>query len=162
MSPRRVPSALPALLALVALSACQSSENLQPSAAGVLVSAEPLEITLANSLRRWKETAEAPGSQTRYRLGTLFARLFPAHDGRAFLSPLETSLESGPDAAGLAFEARYRFTLALQLDGQNHEVRAEGAGRSSGDVRAAERAALEACVGEIYDQVAVLLARKGR
>jgi hypothetical protein len=145
-----------------ALPACRSSESLEPSAASVLVSAAPVEITLASSLRRWRQTAEPPGSQTSYRLGKLLTRLFPAHDGHAFLSPVAAELESGAGTgAGQGFEARCRFTLTLQLDGANHPVDAHGVGRSRDDLRAAERAALEDCVSSIYAQVSGLLARKG-
>lgn len=151
---------LPLALTL-GLSACRSSESLEPSAAGVLVSAAPVEITLANSLRNWKQKAEAPGSQTRYRLGKLLTRLFPASDGRAFLSPVAAELESARSADGASFEARCQFSLTLQLDGANHPVEARGTGRSVDDLRAAERAALEECVGAIYAQVSALLARKG-
>jgi hypothetical protein len=151
-----------ALLAVLAgTPSCRTSEILEPSPAGVLVSAPPLEVTLAYSLRGWNETVSAYGTSRRFRLGKLFQHLFPARDGRAFLSPVEAKLDSRWDPGMGAWEASYDFALTLQLEGVSHELSARGAGSSADDPSAAERAAMEECVSQIYAQAAALLAGRG-
>src|SRR5262245_61480310 len=81
-SARRVLGWSLAALLLAGAPGCRSSETLEPSAAGVLVSAEPLEVTLASSLRTWKETVSSYGTTRRFGLGRLFQQLFHATDGR--------------------------------------------------------------------------------
>jgi hypothetical protein len=147
--------------ALAAAPGCRTSETLEPSAAGVLVTAEPLEVTLASSLRSWKETGSSNGSSRRFRLGKLFQRLFHATDGRAFLSPVEARLDSRWDSGRGAWEASYAFALTLQVEGVRHELSARGTGTSSADPREAERAAMEDCVSQIYERTAALLAGRG-
>ena len=162
MSARRVLcSSLAVLSALAGMAGCRSSETLQPSAAGVLVTAEPLDVTLASSLKSWKETVNSHGTRRNFRLGLLFQRLFPASDGRAFLSPVEAELDTRWDSGRGVWEASYDFTLTLQVEGVRHELFARGAGTSPAEPKEAERAALEECVGEIYAQAAALLAGKG-
>lgn len=151
-----------ALIAVLAgTPSCRASEILEPSPAGVLVSAPPLEVTLAYSLRGWNETVSFHGTSRRFRLGKLFQQLFPAGDGRAFLSPVKAKLDTRWDPDKGAWEASYDFALTLQLEGVRHELSARGAGTSPDDPSAAQRAALEDCVSEIYAQAAALLAGKG-
>lgn len=162
MHPRRLRALLaPILLAALTGLACRTTERFEHPVRSELVSAEPLPITLARGLRGWKETASAFGTKTRFRLGDLFVRLFPAHDGRAFLSPVQASLETDWSSRARAWESSYTFTLTLQLDGTHHEVRAAGKGLSESDPRGAERLAMEDCVTEIYAQIAALLAARG-
>jgi hypothetical protein len=147
-------------LSLAAAAGCRASETLEPSA-GLLVSAEPLQVTLASNLRGWKETVSTPGSQRSFHLGKLFRQLFPAQDGRAFLSPVAADLDSHWSSEQGEWQARYTFALTLQIEGVSHELEAVGAGTSPDDPREAERAALERCMTEIYTQAAALLAGRG-
>jgi len=156
------PRLLLASLGSLAVLACRTTEVLEPASAAVLASAEPLRVTLAPNLVGWKETPSSPGKPTRFRLGPLFTHLFPAHDGRAFLSPVEASLESHWNPQNHSWESRYAFTLTLQLDGVHHPIRAVGRGRDALGPRPAERQALEACVSEIHARAAEILgARDG-
>lgn len=148
--------ALP-LLGASGLASCRATERFENPVRSELARAEPLPITLARGLRGWKETSTSLGAKKSFRLGSLFKRLFPAHDGRAFLSPVEASLETNWSSRTDTWESHYTFTLTLQLDGRRHEVHAAGRGESGSDPRGAERMAMEDCVCAIYTQVATLL-----
>ena len=163
MSPRRVRCAtIAALLSLwSSASGCHATETFEPSAAGVLVTAEPLQVTLANNLRGWEQTVSTNGTQRSFRLGKLFRQLFPAQDGRAFLSPIAASLDSRWSVERGAWEARTTFALTLQIEGVRHDLSALGEGASPTDPREAEHAAIEQCMAGIYAQAAALLAGKG-
>jgi hypothetical protein len=113
-------------------------------------------VTLSTDLRRWKAKASSFGSKTTYRLGPLFERLFPARDGRSFLSPVRAELRTSWSPEEAAWEACYTFALSLQHDGVSHEILAEGRGRSNSDRSAADRTALEDCVARIYAQVSAV------
>lgn len=142
---------------LAALPACRSTELMvMPPTLEVL---EPLPITLSESLRAWR-TERAPVTRTRYRVGTVLASLFAAHDGRAFLSPLAEELVSAFDAAEGSFVAHYELRLSLQLDGRLHEIVAHGTGRSREDAAGAERSAVADCLGVLYESARQELARR--
>src|SRR5437762_7011861 len=104
---RCVRLALVAPLLATALSgvACRSTESLEPPATPALVAAGPLPITLSSDLRYWSETSVSFGQKTRFRVGTLLARLFPAHDGRSFLNPVAAHLEARWNAEQGAWRA---------------------------------------------------------
>jgi hypothetical protein len=147
MSFSRARALLLSLALLAPLAACRTTEELDTPAD--LIGAEPLPITLADGLKRWR-TECAPSSQRRYRFGPALVSLFPAHDGRAFLSPVSAQLDSGFEPEERAFVARYEFTLALQIEGQIHQVVARGKGRSESDAASAEREAVWQCLSDLY------------
>jgi hypothetical protein len=143
----------------LAAAGCRTSESLEPPEAPALVAAEPLPVTLARSLRGGKAETSTFGKRRSFRVGALLVRLFPARDGAAYLSPVAADLETQWNEAAGEWEARYTFALALQSDGESHAIQAEGHGRSAAEPRAADREALEDCVGQIYAQVAALQRR---
>lgn len=149
------------LFASLVLGGCRATLSLEPPLAPELVSAEPLPITLSQSLRLWKASTSAFGNKTNFRFGTLLARLFPATDGQAFLSPVHAELATDWNADADVWESSYTFALSLQRDGKHHPILAEGYGRSASDPRGADRAALEDCVARIYGAVSAVLAGQG-
>lgn len=159
--PGSIARAFLALVFVLTGPACRAKVSLAPPHAPELVVAEPLPVTLSGSLRGWKEKSPSFGTKTKFRLGPLLTRLFSAHDGRAFLSPVQASLESHWSGDARAWKSRYSFTLSLQLDGIHHEVFAVGYGQSDGNPLSAERTALENCVSDIHARVAAILDRRG-
>jgi len=162
----RVRAGLAPLVALAlclgpVLGGCRATQSLEPPLAPALVVADPLPITLSQSLRLWKASTSSFGNKTNFRLGALLERLFPATDGQAFLSPVHAELATDWNAAASAWESSYTFALSLQRDGKHHPILAEGHGRSSDDPRGADRAALEDCVTKIYAEVSAVLAGQG-
>lgn len=147
------------LVLLAGLTSCRTTESLEPPHESRLVAAEPLPITLSGSLRGWDETTSSFGNKTKFRLGNLLVRLFPAHDGRTFLSPGGARLETDWNAKAHAWEATYTFALSLQHNGVPSPIVAEGHGQSTSNPRAAERSALEDSVLDLYTQITALLAR---
>lgn len=161
MKPTRTSLAFAArlLVLLAGLASCRTTESLEPPNEPRLVVADPLPITLSGSLRGWNETTSSFGNKTKFRLGSLLVRLFPAHDGRTFLSPGGARLETDWNAQAQAWEATYTFALSLQHNGVPSPIVAEGHGRSPSNPRAAERGALEDSVLDLYTQITALLAR---
>jgi hypothetical protein len=151
-----------ALLAGSSASACRATETLSMPPALEVVAAEPLPVTMSAPLRRWREKTSTFGHKTEFRFGELLMRLFPASDGRAFLSPVRATLDSDWDASAGEWTATYTFELSLQREGVHHPIDAAGRGSSAESPSAAERAAQEACVAEIYTQLSKLLASPGR
>lgn len=149
------------LVLLAGLTSCRTTESLEPPNEPRLVAAEALPITLSGSLRGWNESASSFGNKTKFRLGSLLARLFPAHDGRTFLSPGGGRLETNWNGRTHTWEATYTLALSLQHNGVPSPIVAEGRGQSSSNPRAAERDALEDSVLDLYTQIAALLASLG-
>jgi hypothetical protein len=147
-----------ALALACAVAGCRTTEVLATPPA--LASAEPLPITLSESLRLWR-TERAAATRRRYRVGSTLCTLFSGHDGRAFLSPLTNEFASEFDPAERAFVAHYELRLTLQLDGKSHELVARGTGRSPDDPASAERSAIADCLGVLYASARELLARRG-
>ena len=156
--PLRPPWLPPAALVLALSSGCRTTEFLEPPRAAELRAADPLPVTLSPGLRRWKEDSVTQGTRTRYRLGTLLERLFPASDGRSFLHATSSQLETSFDGRTGLWNSTFTFTLVLQRDGRSSPIQAVGHGASAEGPQAADREAIEDSVGAVYSQAAALLA----
>jgi hypothetical protein len=131
---------------------CHSAENFQQPPPDL---PPPLPVTLSNELRGLKEQSSFPGYELTFKIGYLLRPLFPASDGAAFLSLVDSEL----DVAGQAgpWETRYSLSVALQRNGTTHRIDAHAQADSEESPLAAGRAAIEQCVLEVYRQTTALL-----
>ncbi len=141
------------------LPACRSSEDFRPPSSAELVAAAPLPVTLSRDLRGLKEKSPVVGEELTFKIGYLLQPLFPATDGRAFLSLVESDLEQSRE--GQSWSSRYRLSLALQHDGSTHVISTSSAvdARESAE---AGRSAIEECVEDAYRQISALLQASAR
>lgn len=115
----------------------------------------PLPVTLSNELRQLKEQSSFPGFELTFKIGYLLRPLFPATDGAAFLSLVDSELEIAGQAR--PFETTYTLSVALQRNGATHRIDAHAQVESEESPLAAGRAAIEQCVLEVYRQTTALL-----
>ena len=156
---RRAAAALILTGLALGLAACRSSEDFRPPSSAELSDAVPLPVTLARNLRGLKERSRLAGEKRTYKIGYLLEPLFPATDGRAFLSLVESDLEQ--DWKGRGWSSRYRLSMAFQHAGATRVITVTS-DADSDDAAESGRAAIEECVADAYRQISALLQTSAR
>jgi hypothetical protein len=139
-------------LALLLLAACRTSETFADSPAAL---PPALPITLSTELCRIKEKSTFPGYKINFKVHYLLRQLFASKDGAAFMSLVKSKLDvEGP---ARPWPTSYSLAVDLQRNGKIQRIEALGRGVSEESPVAAGRAAVEACVFEVYRKSAELL-----
>jgi len=151
-----LPGALPALAFLALLvPGCRFSERFQDPQPEMLTWATPLPVTLSNELRTLKEKTESSGEKTKFRVGDFLQRVFPARDGRSFLSLVNSDIEVTRSLGSWSTE--YSLWVVLQDEGKYQLIQAAGSGISEEGPSASGRQAIEVCVESLYKRLLATL-----
>jgi len=137
------------LLVLLA-AGCRSSEEFRSTSSPILTGALPLQVTLSPELRRLKERTSVANEEIDYKVYRLLRPMFPATDGAAFLSLVESRLE--PDLLA-PWRTRYRMSVNLQDKGAIHRIEATAVSQSSAGPQEAARQAIEEVLLDLYRQI---------
>jgi hypothetical protein len=114
-----------------------------------------LPVTLSTELCRLREKSTYPGYKINFKISYLLCPLFASTNGAVFMSLVTSDLEIEGQAR--PWPTRYALAVDLQRNGKIQRIEAVGRGESEESPMAAGRAAVEACVFEVYRRTAELL-----
>jgi len=141
---------LAVVLAFLPLAACRITEDFRDPAYTELMGARPLPVTLSPELRGLRERVFIANERVNYKIYSPLRVLFPASDGSAFLSLVESELEPSTLAP---WKARYSLTVDLQHGGSIQRFSASADYESREGPRQAACKAIADVLLDVYHQV---------
>lgn len=149
------------VLLLPLLGACTTMEDFRATESPFLATAETLPVTISPELQGFRKKADNTSDKTTYKIGKLLRRIFPAKDGRSFLSLVASRLDVNANGDG-TWSTSFELSVALQREGAIHMIAARGAEPVAETSTLAAKRAIERGVEDLYRQVYPLLGPAGR